>query len=76
MAEQTMVERVADDMSDDDYFKKGAKGWCRGDSMPDWPRRSAGPAFYYWLGYMHARARDFFRRRRMALYPDMIKFRP
>lgn len=63
-------------VTDEEAFREGARDWCRGDPMPSWPRRASGVTFWYWLGFMRARARDFFRRREMALYPDRIEPRP
>lgn len=55
----------------------GRKSWEDGADMPPMPEGDDATAeALFWVGYQEARARDFFRRRAMALYPDTIDPRP
>jgi hypothetical protein len=49
--------------------------WRTDAAYPDVSRKIT-PAQAYWIGYMLERARDWWRRRDMALYPDTVEPRP
>jgi hypothetical protein len=69
-------------MTDDEFieatFEAGSIAWETGAGMPPMPDDEDELTFLgvWWLGYMIARGRDYFRRREMALYPDTVEFRP
>lgn len=55
----------------------GRKAWEDGADMPRMPEGDKlTPEALFWVGYQERRARDFFARRGMALYPDAIIPRP
>lgn len=59
----------------DEAYGRGAKAWDFGDKMPAMPPDDADlETMCFYL--MMARARDYFRRRDMALYPESVEFRP
>lgn len=57
-------------------FAAGRKAWEDGAAMPPYPGDEPTAEALFWVGYVEARARDYFRRRAMALYPDTVEPRP
>ncbi len=58
-------------------YERGQQAWRDGADMPPTPPGDiADEAAMFWVGFMFERARDFFKRQRMALYPDRVEPRP
>lgn len=69
-------------MTDDQFIEAtleaGSIAWETGAPVMPMPCHEDARSFVsvWWYGYMMARARDYFRRREMALYPDSVEPRP
>lgn len=63
--------------STNESYARGAAAWDAGDPLPPVPADTDPmDVQLFWVGYMAARSRDWFRRRAMALYPDRVDPRP
>lgn len=67
-------------MTDDEiraHMESGRESWRRGDPMPATPATDdITPEAMQWVGFIEARAHDWFKRRAMAIYPDTVEPRP
>lgn len=67
-------------MSDDEMERalaEGRQAWADGGDMPPYPAADdVTHEALVWVGFVEARSRDFFVRRKMALYLDTIEPRP
>lgn len=60
-----------------DAYERGRQAWRDGADRPPMPADDA-PEYeqLFWVGFVMEVARDFYKRRSIALYPDLVEPRP
>lgn len=64
-------------MAERNFYEEGRQAWRDGADRPDMPADDAPEAeCLFWVGFVFECARDYFKRRGMALYPETVVPRP